>query len=874
MRRRIEECGCATLPIDPGALLAPGSTWERGPLYNFLIRSVPAAVPAEWRAREARWNAAFWDLDAGKRATALTRLEEWGCYNEAPPGLRGIFQVHPIHVIRAVGGPLAVFGDVHAANRELYAYEMAGLFMWWALMSDRLREHFQQVGLHRVNVNASAKELQARLEVIRQQGTACGCPLGQEMFRWLRKFGNLKGRSMGSVDRELELYRSRPGYAHRVMGDRFGRATRREYIARLRDELRVVAGTVVAGLARTPQGRETPQEWWSKRSHTAPGGSSSLRHILDPHRAQVPTISSKDRPNKKCVVEALDDGFWLRCAAAPPCQHGRQSVKNEPGKKHRALYAADDECSFVSAYASAGMEKHMNVLGMCPQQRPGDILSWWRQHQIRRGGGCWMSVDFTDFNKEHSALELYELNRALAEAWYSHAGSTLSGRWKTHAAAWTAVSHLVRFIRTQQHPEGERVLSGLWSGHRDTARDNTMLHCAYQRMTVGWLDRELPGWGRMQYVQMCGDDEDAHFDTPLAAALYYSALRYLGWHLNPAKQLAGMEVHEFLQRVPDSRAGCVGPISSMIAALASGQWYKVPGYHQDLAIGAVSDQVWELVVRGAELRVALRLAEQILNAYMRVPRAGAPKKLEWWLFRSVAVQADSSALERFTVKAERAATPAGQAKAPRGHPLWGAVGRRTGGSTPPEAYYLTQSTRRLPGHATAAWVAKQAPLFRKYAPGRLAAYGEELKAASYGPLFHTHIQQKKLEYLREKWPERSTTREEREQAAAERLAEHAQAAPHLPTQQAALLKLLMHHACRATPPTDPQLLAAAGCDIVAFAMLGGWKNADLVTELRLWEHARARRQSWVEAFPHLEHAAAFLDPALRSFLKSTGPGGT
>ncbi|KRY03057.1 hypothetical protein T12_16520, partial [Trichinella patagoniensis] len=127
------------------------------------------------------------------------------------------------------------------------------------------------------------------------------------------------------------------------------------------------------------------------------------------------------------VVEALDDGFWLRSAAAPPCQHGRQSVKNEPGKKHRALYAADDECSFVSAYASAGMEKHMNVLGMCPQQRPGDILSWWRQHQIRRGGGCWMSVEFTDFNKEHSALELYELNRALAEAWYSHAGSTLSG---------------------------------------------------------------------------------------------------------------------------------------------------------------------------------------------------------------------------------------------------------------------------------------------------------------------------------------------------------------------------------------------------------------------------------------------------------------
>ncbi len=871
--RRIKQCGCATLPIDPGALLAPGSTWERGSIFNFLMRAVPVAVPAEWKAHSAPWHAAFWDLDCGRAPASLKRLEEWGAYKPAPPGLRGIFQVHPIHVIRALGGPLECFGDVVAANPTLYAYEVAGLFMWWGLMPAELRQHFLDIGLHRVDVNTHAKELQARLEVVRQQGVGCSCHLGRDLFLWLRKFGNLKGRSVGRVDRPLELYRSKPGYAHRVMGDRHGAATRREYVVRLRGVLREIAHTVVARMCRDGATRESPDEWWARRVHTAPGGSSSLRHILDPYRGKVPEIRNKDRPNKKCVVEALPDDFWFRCAAQPPCQHGRQSVKNEPGKKHRALYAADDECSFVAAYASAGMEKRMNVLGMCPQQRPGDILAWWREHERRKDGGCWMSVDFTDFNKEHSALELYELNKALCEAWFAHGGAEAGTKWKAYAAAWTAASHLMRFIRTDTHPEGERVLSGLWSGHRDTARDNTMLHCAYQRLTVAWLDRELPGWGQLNYVQMCGDDEDAHFNSPMAAALYYSALRYLGWHLNPAKQLAGTRTHEFLQRVPDQHAGCLGPVSSMIAALASGQWYKVPGYQQDLAIGSISDQVWELVVRGAELKVALRLGEQLLNAYMRVPTSGGPRKLEWWRFRGYPHTGGSSAVDRFSQKAEASHT-ALRGAAPAGHVLWGEVGARTGGQKAPAAFYTQQRTHGLPGRAAGAWARKMAPLFAKYAPGRLTAYGEELKAASYGPLFHGYIQGEKLRYLQEEWPARTTTREEREGAIRERLGEHDRRRPHLREQQAELLTVLQYHACRATPPSDPQLLAAAGCDIIAFTMMGGWHNPGLIAELGLWKHARVRRRSWLEQFPHLAYAAELLDPALRSFLKSTGPGGT
>ncbi|KRZ61582.1 Uncharacterized protein T02_3183, partial [Trichinella nativa] len=144
----------------------------------------------------------------------------------------------------------------------------------------------------------------------------------------------------------------------------------------------------------------------------------------------------------------------------------------------------------------------------------------------------------------------------------------------------------------------------------------------------------------------------------------------------------------------------------------------------------------------------------------------------------------------------------------------------------------------LPGRAAGAWARKLAPLFAKYAPGRLTAYGEELKAASYGPLFHGHIQAEKLRYLREEWPARVTTREEREVALRERLQEHQRALAGLRGQKAELLEILKFHACRATPPSDPQLLAATGCDIIAFTMMGGWHNPALIAELGLWSLAQ------------------------------------
>lgn len=102
---------------------------------------------------------------------------------------------------------------------------------------------------------------------------------------------------------------------------------------------------------------------------------------------------------------------------------------------------------------------------------------------------------------------------------------------------------------------------------------------------------------------MCGDDEDAQFHNVQDDVIYYEALKHLGWHANDSKQMCGYYEHEFLQKMPHKLQGCRGPISAMIAAIASEQWYKTHGMHQDCAVACIYDQCWELTVRDGLIKI-------------------------------------------------------------------------------------------------------------------------------------------------------------------------------------------------------------------------------------------------------------------------------
>lgn len=132
---------------------------------------------------------------------------------------------------------------------------------------------------------------------------------------------------------------------------------------------------------------------------------------------------------------------------------------------------------------------------MCPQQRPRDVLTWWKACHRHREGKVWLSADYTDFNKEHSLTELQLINYALVEAWLRYARqNNVIGIQKAIAARWVARSLNRRTVLCSDTKEEFRVYSALWSGSRDTARDNTISHQVYYRLMLIFISNRIPSF--------------------------------------------------------------------------------------------------------------------------------------------------------------------------------------------------------------------------------------------------------------------------------------------------------------------------------------------------------------------------------------------
>lgn len=789
-------------------------------------------------------------------------LMKWEYYTPAPSGMGAIFKVHPVYVLQAAYGTADKIPThiriIAAMHKEMYDFEVATILMWWAVMPEKIRDHMIDIGMHRIHHYKDTEALAERYEVIRQQGCACQCALGKELFHWLRKAGNLKGRLLGKANVELEKQRLTPGYSMRLM---LGAMSGRRRLAYIQSFLRVggpiVREVVSSVLSKTKH--MGMQRWWERRRMHIAAGSSSNRKMLDVLRANDQRIKTMDRPNKRAILEALPSTYLHDIIQTPPFAVARQSTKPEPGRKLRALYAGDDECTFIAAFASYGVETNMNIMGMCPQQKPQDSLRWLQDCMETSGQQVWFSLDFTDFNKDHSSEDLALLN-ILFSYWWMRMDDSNVGLEKSKCSLWTARSVYNRYVQFDGAPYGVKTFSGLWSGHRDTARDNTLLHKIYQAIVTDWLDRNKPGWGNIIKTHLCGDDEDSLLNDEVAAAYYYTAFQQFGWHLNSAKQCCGRSVHEFLQRTPDDHRLMRAPITSMVCTLCTGQWYKEPGTHQDIAIAACSDQFWEMIVRGAQPEVMHSIGCRILDAYMKIKDfTGQNVKLEWWNYRT-----------KMPVPEQAPNAPHPQAFTKEIHPMWD-EGRQMNTRVPPKPFWEDQPTKKLPKRASNDWAQHLRRDFLQYADeNTYDRYVTQCAAESYGSLFFHELETRRRQYLLDNWPRRETAYTEVEQARewTIRLIRIRQQLAMELSQQ--VRNIICMQELQKMPPTKGEILARNGYDMKAYEMLGGDNNPQLYNKLEVYKTHIGARAPIAYSDRRLLLATPCYDPAVRCLLYTKG----
>lgn len=383
---------------------------------------------------------------------------------------------------------------------------------------------------------------------------------------------------------------------------------------------------------------EPLDEWWSSRYAWAPGGSSTgdkeLRRAYADAGIELP---SDARANKKAVFSALPDDYVQQVLRKVPGKYPRASTKHEPGLKQRALYAQDDEGFVISSFPSVAIEKYINFDGVYAQQAPNDVAEWARLHSLySKLDAVFMSLDYSDFNSDHEQVALARLDLAMAKAWLAVGQGHPAGRDKARCALWSAMSQLNSWVKFPGDEEATRILGGLFSGDRNTARDNCILHSAYSHIMQDAAASWLPSF-KMLWLMMTGDDEDGGFPSWLHALIYQVLHAAANFELKPEKQLVGLDgvySHEYLRRALLDDPEPSRPICPALAQLCSGNWYKTNYVWFDSIISSVNDNIWELHLRGLPLDVAQLAARKILDRAMQVRGPDGWMKLEWYSFRS------------------------------------------------------------------------------------------------------------------------------------------------------------------------------------------------------------------------------------------------
>ncbi|UHK03133.1 MAG: RNA-dependent RNA polymerase [Sanya eysarcoris guttigerus totivirus 1] len=445
------------------------------------------------------------------------------------------------------------------------------------------------------------------------------------------------------------------------------------------------------------------QEFWDNRAFGVGSGASTLIKKHKQQLADMDErLNSNDRPGKRLMVEMLGDDFLHQVLLKhTPANRGKFFTKPEPGKKLRALYSTFDEESFVAAYVSQGQELMMGKLeGMMVRQTPHDVMRWMLHSSNQTGsndcrGSYWLSSDYSDYNSEHTIDELRWVQQTMAVVMHEVAERTGLVGWKekAEAAAWVAASYDNNYVywgacdvagwtafrfhhdgrivpcavgapgwrltdgfrfteelapappdRTLFRPPRKAaayslVINGMYSGSRDTARNNSLIHWIDVQLAKEMLEEE----DVTDYlsVNLCGDDEDIKFRCLGDAVMYSKHIPAVGHRINPAKQMAGAMNHEFLQLQWRQNGKVEKSLNALLSTLASGNWYTQLGVWVQSVLDSCVSNFWEAYSRGMPKRWAQRCAAAYMDRLMALAPESCSgteyeatgKRLEWWKFR-------------------------------------------------------------------------------------------------------------------------------------------------------------------------------------------------------------------------------------------------
>ncbi len=705
-------------------------------------------------------------------------------------------------------------------NKGAVEAQVAAMLYWVHTAPRKAVEVLTDHGWFHKPLKQWVKVFKDSLDTMRRQATVPGALGDYETFSALRKIMSLTYRGTEEPDWDAEMSRMRDNMPIRSF-NRLPRRLHLNYNRELWTVIREITATTVHNVVRNTRQRSM-DEWWATRRAWAPSGSSTNRRMLDEYKKREPRVKSADRASKKTVVEALPDDYMESSLAQAPISLARRSKKSEAGWKARALYASDDVPFFIASYASLDMEKNMNHDGMNPRQTPDDVAAWVLADARTLVHDVWLSLDYSDYNKEHRNTELALLNLGFVLAWAAAPVDPAVRVDKMRCALWTARAHLCAFVSDGE--ETHRIFSGLFSGHRDTARDNTLLHAVYSKLARKVVARITGARCEPKFIAMCGDDEDACFSSDIMAMMYLHVHSWANWTLTDRKQMLGNAYHEYLQRSAFNRQLPTKPLATILETMATGNWYKRSATWYDSVISAVSDNCFEMVRRGVRIESAQALARKLISAMMKIKREdGSVKKLEWWTYRDPTAS----------------------------HPLWMTYEPT---ATPPITSAKPRPSHGAPTLATDAYIRHAYSILTHLEPKKLVLYKNEMLCESYGSIHTSWRMDLNRSAAEQLWPERYSEPMLTEQ-------------PQLPDARDKQEWVLQGMLCRAktnTPTSEREAIARLGLDPSLVKYLGGISKAWRLTD----PHKLARYQEPVEPCT-LNPALYYIDSALVSWLTAT-----
>jgi hypothetical protein len=522
--------------------------------------------------------------------------------------------------------------DLMNANKGHMEWSVAAMLLGLNSLDLTLMRYMIEQRMHLVPLREWKVCFGQWLQSLKRVGSIRGSAVDRKAVLQLRKVFNCCERNLDEADWDAEYHNRvndvpvQSGINGAGMMDK---DVWTNLVAKYCDELAtLVVHDMVAGPTLMTMG-----DWFQSRWAHAPSGSTTLRGLMAEVKTKDEELSAQARPGKKCAWEALPDWFAEYCLhMLMPGATVHCSTKNEPGGKNRALFAVDDINTIVASFASVHMEKFMNVWGIKAKQAPADVVEWIRVAEYMAGDEMWLSLDYSDYNHEHMLRSLVQWNISLAKQWQKMAGIEKVYEEKAVAALWVAMAHMHTYA-TDPTGREYRMYGTLCSGHRDTARDNSALHGVYSK-AISEMMQQFDSKCNPLETFFTGDDEDAVHCDVVAAAHYLVGHKLVGFNINVAKQSAGLDTHEFLQRDASDGNLPVRPMFAALAQLASGNWYTDVHIWYDSVVQSVSDNIMELCSRGMPIPWGRRLAASVINATMRKPMVeGGYRELEWWEFR-------------------------------------------------------------------------------------------------------------------------------------------------------------------------------------------------------------------------------------------------